>query len=98
MQKLENRLSGWAVGLLVYTLAINQMIQRAIKTIPYQMVFGKEMRRYKILLVAMRERAQVEKEVIKKDILKMSETEKQLLLNQIKEWRFDTIDENHNSS
>src|SRR5436309_8367592 len=36
--KLENGLSGWAVGLLAYALAINRTMQRAIKTTPYQMV------------------------------------------------------------
>jgi len=55
--KLENGLSGWAVGLPACALAINQTVQRAIKTTPYQMVYGREMRRFEILPVAMRKRA-----------------------------------------
>ena len=58
--KLENGLSGWAVGLPACVLAINRTVQRAIKTTLYQMVYGREMRRFEILLVAMRERAQIE--------------------------------------
>src|SRR6266480_7637943 len=57
-------------------------MQRAIKTTPYQMVYGREIRRYEILPVAMRERAQIEKELIEKDPFEVSDAEEQLLLDQ----------------
>ena len=79
--KLENGLSGWAVGLPAYALAINRTVQRAIKTTPYQMVFGREMRRYQILPVAMRERTQIEEEPTEESPFNVSDTEKQLLLD-----------------
>src|SRR5437667_1177534 len=62
--KLENGLSGWSVGLPACSLAINQTMQRAIKTTPYQMVFRREMRRYQVLPITMKERTQIEKEPI----------------------------------
>ena len=80
--KLENRLFKWVVGLPAYALAINRTVQRAIKTTPYQMVYGREMRRYEILPVAMRERAQIEEELIEKDPFEVSDAEEQLLLDQ----------------
>ena len=46
------------------------------------MVYEKEMRRYEILPVAMRERAQIEEELIKKDPFEVSDAEEQLLLDQ----------------
>ena len=82
--KLENELSGQAVGLPAYVLTINQTMQKAIKTTSYQMVYRREMRRYEILPVVMRERAQIEEELIKKDPFEVSDAEEQLLLDQAK--------------
>ena len=48
------------------------------------MVFGKEMKRYEILPVAMREGVQVEEKVIEENTFDVSDTEKQLLLDQIR--------------
>ena len=79
--KLENGLSGWAVGLPACALAINRTVQRAIKTTPYQMVFGREMRRYQILPVAMRERTQIEEELTEESPFDVSDAEEQLLLD-----------------
>lgn len=79
--KLENGLSGWAVGLPACALAINRTVQRAIRTTPYQMVFGKEMRRYQILPVAMRERTEVEEEPTEEGPFHISDDEEQLLLD-----------------
>jgi len=42
------------------------------------------MRKYKILPVIIKEKAQVEEKVIKENIFDISNTKKQLLLNQIK--------------
>ena len=50
-------------------------MQRAIKTTPYQIVYRREMRRYEILPVAMRERAQIEEELIEKDPFEVSDAE-----------------------
>ena len=61
------------VKLPACVLAINQTVQRAIKTTPYQIVYGREMRRYEILPVAMRERAQIEEELIEKDSFEVSD-------------------------
>lgn len=80
--KLENGLSGWSVGLPACALAINRTVQRAIKTTPYQMVFGKEMRRYQILPVAMRERTQIEEELDEDNPFEISDAEEQLLSEQ----------------
>ena len=80
--KLENGLSGWSVGLPACALAINRTMQRAIKTTPYQMVFGREMRRYQILPVAMRERTQIEEELAEEDPFEASDAEEQLLSEQ----------------
>ena len=74
--KLENGLSGWAVGLPACALAINRTVQRAIKTTPYQMVYGKEMRRYQILPVAMRERTQIEEKLTEESPFDISDAEK----------------------
>ncbi|KAI9774785.1 MAG: hypothetical protein M1840_000001 [Geoglossum simile] len=68
-------LKGWAVGLPACALAINRTMQRAIKVTPYQMVFRKEMKRYEILPVAMREGAQVEEEAIEEDTFDISDAE-----------------------
>ena len=80
--KLENGLSGWSVGLPACALAINRTMQRAIKTTPYQVVFGREMRRYQILPVAMRERTQIEEELAEEDPFEASDAEEQLLSEQ----------------
>src|SRR6266480_1469569 len=57
-------------------------MQRAIKTTPYQMVYRREIRRYEILPVAMRKRAQIEEELIEKDLFEVLDTKEQLLLDQ----------------
>ena len=57
-------------------------MKRAIKTTPYQVVFGREMRRYEILPVAMRERIQIEEELDEENLFKTSDTEEQLLSEQ----------------
>ena len=57
-------------------------MQRAIKTTPYQIVYGREIRRFEILPVAMRERAQIEEELIEEDPFEVSDAEEQLLLDQ----------------
>jgi len=57
-------------------------MQRAIKTTPYQVVFGKEMRRYEILPVAMRERIQIEEELDEENLFETSDAEEQLLSEQ----------------
>ena len=80
--KLENGLSGWSVGLSACALAINRTMQRAIKTTPYQVVFGREMRRYEILPVAMRERIQIEEELDEENLFETSDAEEQLLSEQ----------------
>jgi len=80
--KLENRLSGWSVGLSACALAINRTMQRAIKTTPYQVVFRREMRRYEILPVAMRERIQIEEELDEENLFETSDAEEQLLSEQ----------------
>ena len=77
--KLENGLSGWSVGLPACSLAINQTMQRAIKTTPYQMVFRREMRRYQVLPIAMRERTQIKEELIKENPFDISDAKKQPL-------------------
>ena len=51
-------------------------MQRTIKTTPYQIVYGREMRRYKILPIAIRERAQIKEELIEKDLFEVSDAEK----------------------
>jgi ribosomal protein L21E len=61
------------------------------------MVFGKEMRRYEILPIAMRERAQVEEEAIEEDLFGISEAEEQLLSDQIRRQEFSTANSSHNS-
>ena len=75
-------------------------MQRAIKVTPYQMVFGKEMRRYEILPVAMREGAQVEEEAIEEDPFDISDAEEQLLLDQTRhiESRISPIPESSHSA
>ena len=50
-------------------------MQRTIKTTPYQMVYGREIRRYEILPVAMRERAQIKEKLIEKDPFEVSDAE-----------------------
>ena len=57
-------------------------MQRAIKTTLYQIVYGREMRRFEILPIAMRERAQIEEELIEEDPFEVSDAEEQLLLDQ----------------
>ena len=57
-------------------------MQRAIKTTPYQVVFGREMRRYEILPVAMRERIQIEEELDEENLFETSDAEEQLLSEQ----------------
>ncbi|KAI9774706.1 MAG: hypothetical protein M1839_001667 [Geoglossum umbratile] len=75
-------------------------MQRVIKVTPYQIVFGKEMRRYEILPVVMREEAQVKEEAIEEDAFDISDTEEQLLLNQIRhiELRTSPIPDSSHSS
>jgi hypothetical protein len=82
--KLENGLSGWAVGLPACALAMNRTMQRAIKVTPYQMVFGKEMRRYEILPISIREGTQIEEESVEEDAFEIPDAEEQLLLDQIR--------------
>lgn len=53
------------------------------------------MRKYKILSIVIRERAQIEKKLIKKNIFKILNTKKQLLLNQIK---YIKLNSNYNFS
>ena len=50
-------------------------MQRAIKTTSYQMVYGREMRRYQILPVAMRKRTQIEEEPIEESLFDISDAE-----------------------
>ena len=57
-------------------------MQRAIKTTPYQVVFEREMRRYEILPVAMRERIQIEEELDEENLFETSDAEEQLLSEQ----------------
>ena len=45
------------------------------------MVFGREMRRYQILPVAMRERTQIEEELTEESPFNVSDAEEQLLLD-----------------
>ena len=49
------------------------------------MVFGREMRRYQILPVAMRERTQIEEELTEESPFDVFDTEKQLLLDMAKD-------------
>ena len=69
------------MGLLACVLAINQTVQRVIKTTPYQMVYGKEMRRFQILPVAMRERIQIEEKLTEESSFDISDAEEQLMLD-----------------
>jgi hypothetical protein len=90
--KLENVLSGWAVGLSACALAINRTMQRAIKTTPYQVVFGREMRRYKIVSVGMREREQIEEEEPSEDDpFELSNAEEQLLTDMARNMESDYL-------
>ena len=57
-------------------------MQRAIKTTPYQVVFGREMRRYEILPIVMRERIQIEEELDEENLFETSDAEEQLLSEQ----------------
>ena len=51
-------------------------MQRAIKTTPYQVVFGREIRRYKIIPIGMREREQIkEEEYSEDDFFELSDAE-----------------------
>ena len=56
-------------------------MQRAIKITLYQMVYGKEMRRYQILQVAMRERTQIKEEPTEESPFDISDAEEQLMLD-----------------
>ena len=69
------------MGLPACALAINRTVQRAIKTTPYQMVYRKEMRKYQILPVAMRERTQIEEEPTEESPFDISDAEEQLMLD-----------------
>ena len=58
-------------------------MQRAIKTTPYQMVFRREIKRYQVLPIAIRERTQIKEEPIEENPFDISDAEEQPLLEQV---------------